>query len=189
MEEMTDVAQVSDKNDPEVRAQRKLAKAQLKLHVAEEKHAQIREKGRQEVEKARLRAARWLAKSAKRVEERTAAVIRAEQRLESTAASDSQDTHVDDELAFDAPLAEQPQPPPPVQQSDSNGLVERDRRALEALRQLYHGEGVASREWRAVAEMPPTTFARARQALLGAGLIQRDGDDSREARYVLTDGR
>lgn len=176
------MAQTSDKDDPVIKAQRKLAKAQLKLHSAEEKHAQVREKGRQEVEKARLRAARWLAKSAKRVEERTAVVMRAEQRVESLTGS-SQSPEIDDMLEELA--VEQPQLPSESQPEGSNGLGERDRRALEALRQVYRSEGVTSREWRSAAEMPPTTFARARQALLDRGLVSRDGEDSREARYVL----
>jgi hypothetical protein len=75
------MAKQSGKQDPEDEARRKLAKAQLKLHVAEEEHAQTRERGKQEVEKARLRAGKRLAKAAQRVERRAQAVARAEARL------------------------------------------------------------------------------------------------------------
>ena len=67
--------------DPIDKARRRLAKAQLKLHVAQEEHAQAREQGKQEIEQARLRAARWLAKSSEQVEKRAQKVADFEARL------------------------------------------------------------------------------------------------------------
>jgi hypothetical protein len=81
-----------DKKDPEERARRKLAKAQLALQVAEEKHMQSRARGKQEVEKARLRAQRWHAKASQRVEALAALLTKAEDRL----------------LSFTAPKVERP---------------------------------------------------------------------------------
>jgi hypothetical protein len=80
------------KRDPEERARRKLAKAQLDLQVAEEKHMQARARGKQEIEKARLRAQRWQAKASQRVEARAGVLTKAEDRL----------------LSFTAPKVEQP---------------------------------------------------------------------------------
>lgn len=81
-----------DKRDPEERARRKLAKAQLDLQVAEEKHMQARARGKQEIEKARLRAQRWQAKASQRVEARAGVLTKAEDRL----------------LSFTAPKVEKP---------------------------------------------------------------------------------
>lgn len=67
--------------DPEEKARRQLAKVQLKLQVAVEKQSQVRAKGHQEIEKARLRAAQWEAKAIQRVQRRVEAVARAEQQL------------------------------------------------------------------------------------------------------------
>src|SRR5690242_20722293 len=67
--------------DPVEKARRKLDKSQRAFHSAEEKHAQARARGRQEIEKARLRAARWQAKASELLERRAAAVARAEERL------------------------------------------------------------------------------------------------------------
>src|SRR5437588_6751157 len=67
--------------DPLEKARRKLAQAQLKLHVAEDKHMQARARGKQEVEQARLRASEWLTAAAERVERRREQVSRAEERL------------------------------------------------------------------------------------------------------------
>jgi hypothetical protein len=77
------VAKQKDGEDDVALARRKLARAQLKLHVAEEEQLQVRAKGKQEVEGARLRAARWQAKAAERVEKRAASVTRSEARLQS----------------------------------------------------------------------------------------------------------
>jgi len=190
------MAQGSGRDDPEVKAQRKLAKAQLKLHMAEEKHAQMREKGKQEIEKARLRAARWLARSAKRVEQRASAVMRAEERLAlltdvEAAPVPDQPLPVENEALAMGSLDNLPSPAPAeaiiVQGETGDGMGARDLRALQALHRAFHGEGITAREWRLAAEMPETTFARARKALLDGGLVARDGENGRDARYSLTD--
>lgn len=69
------------KKGGERKAKRKLAKAQLELHIAQEKLVQARARGKQEVEQARLRAARWSTKAAQQVERSADAVTRAEMRL------------------------------------------------------------------------------------------------------------
>lgn len=69
------------KKDAEQKAKRKLAKAQLDLHIAQEKLVQARARGKQEVEQARLRAARWSAKAAQDVEQAAEKVAQAESRL------------------------------------------------------------------------------------------------------------
>jgi hypothetical protein len=70
-----------EKKDAERKAKRKLAKAQLELHIAQEKLVQARARGKQEVEQARLRAARWSTKAAQEVERSAESVARAEARL------------------------------------------------------------------------------------------------------------
>jgi len=69
------------KKGGERKAKRKLAKAQLEMHIAQEKLVQARARGKQEVEQARLRAARWTTKAAQQVERSAEAVARAEARL------------------------------------------------------------------------------------------------------------
>lgn len=69
------------KKDGERKAKRKLAKAQLDLHIAQEKLVQARARGKQEIERARLRAARWSAKAAQEVERAAETVSRAETRV------------------------------------------------------------------------------------------------------------
>lgn len=71
---------VGKKKDAQQKAKRQLARAKLKLQIAEEKHIQARARGKQEVEEARLRAARWVAKAAQAVEQRADAMARAEVR-------------------------------------------------------------------------------------------------------------
>jgi hypothetical protein len=71
----------SGSKDPVERARRKLAKARLALNAAQERHAEARVQGRQEIERARLRAAKLQAKAAERVERRAEKVVRAEGRL------------------------------------------------------------------------------------------------------------
>lgn len=75
------MAKKGGKSNQREEARRVLAKAQLRLEVAQEKHAQERVRGQQEVEAARLRAAKWLAKAAQRVDRRAQEVARAESQL------------------------------------------------------------------------------------------------------------
>src|SRR5438105_2659315 len=77
------MAKRARKEDPQERARRKLARAQLRLEMARDKHAQEGVRAEQEIERARLRAARWVARSATRVERRTQAVAQAEADLAS----------------------------------------------------------------------------------------------------------
>lgn len=60
------------------KAQQKLAKAQLGLHVAQEKRAQAITWGEHEIERARQRAAARETRATTRVEKRASAVARAE---------------------------------------------------------------------------------------------------------------
>lgn len=68
----------TDKRDAEDKARRKLAKAQLQMQVAQEKRRQAMTRGEHEIEQARLRAAKWLEKATRRVEQSAAAVAKAE---------------------------------------------------------------------------------------------------------------
>lgn len=65
----------------EKKARRRLAKAQLAWNVAQEECAQARVKGKQAVNKARLKEARLLAKASQRLERKAAAVAEAEEHL------------------------------------------------------------------------------------------------------------
>jgi hypothetical protein len=69
------------KKDPVERAQRKLDKAKLKWSVAEEKLAQARVRGKQEVEQARLREAQLLARATERLQRRSLALAEAEKEF------------------------------------------------------------------------------------------------------------
>lgn len=60
------------------KAQQKFAKAQLELHVAQEKRAHAITQGEHEIERARHRAAARETKATTRLEKRAAAVARAE---------------------------------------------------------------------------------------------------------------
>jgi hypothetical protein len=71
----------SGKKDRVEKAQRRLAKAQIELHAAQEKRAQAITRGEHEIEEARQRAAAWVARATERVEKRAGAVARAEARL------------------------------------------------------------------------------------------------------------
>lgn len=63
------------------KAQQKLAKAQLALHVAQAKRAQAITRGEHEIERVRQRAAAREQKATTRLEKRAAAVARAEAAL------------------------------------------------------------------------------------------------------------
>jgi hypothetical protein len=75
------VAKRDGGKNPVEKARRKLGRAQLAFNAAQERHAEARVRGKQEVERARLRAAKWQAKAAERVELRAEKVARAEARL------------------------------------------------------------------------------------------------------------
>lgn len=62
-------------------ARRKLAKAQIELHEAQEKRTRTMAKGERDVEQTRLKAERRLAKATQRVERRAALAARAETHL------------------------------------------------------------------------------------------------------------
>jgi hypothetical protein len=75
------LAKQNDSKDPVEKARRKLARAQLRFNAAQERHAEARIRGKQEIERARLRAAKWQSKAAERVERRAEGVARAEAHL------------------------------------------------------------------------------------------------------------
>jgi hypothetical protein len=165
------MAKDAAKKDPSEKARRKLAKAQLELNVAEEEHAQARVRGKQEVEQARLRAAKWLTKTGKRVDRRGAAVAKAEDRLAKLLAA-----------------PEEPAPPSndePVSAADAPrpALRVREQQALDALSSVYGADGATATEWQAAAKMSEATFLRARKELTDRGLVVRNGDARRGARY------
>ncbi len=57
----------------------------------------------------------------------------------------------------------------------SDGLTESQRIALEALRRVAGEEGATYSQWRAEANLADTTFDRARDGLVKAGLVMRAG--------------
>jgi tRNA U34 5-carboxymethylaminomethyl modifying enzyme MnmG/GidA len=71
----------SDKKDREDKARRRLVKAQLELHSAQEKRAQAISRAEHELERARQRGTKWVAKATERVERRAGAMARAEAHL------------------------------------------------------------------------------------------------------------
>jgi predicted HTH transcriptional regulator len=182
------MAKKSRAQDPEGRAERRLVKAQLALELAQDKLAQARERGRQEVDRARLLEAKWLAKASARVERRLAAVAAAEDELRSLqpAATDTgtgdgvaAESNGNDAVAVVA-LA--------VAAGDTQtALGARARKALHALQQVTGDEGMTAAEWARTAGISDTTLARARNELIAAGYVSNLGQDGRGARYVVTD--
>ncbi|GAC1463814.1 MAG: hypothetical protein PVSMB7_06020 [Chloroflexota bacterium] len=193
------------KKDPEEKARRKLAQAEMKLHVAQDRHVQARAKGKQEVEQARLRAAKWLAKTAEEVERRSEQVARAESRLLSIIDGAQQDIdagdpaenggvgrdnglapHQDWGLSGE-PLAESLLEFDEMSRDASGTLREREVKALQVLQASFDTAGAAVGEWRAATNMPETTFARARRALVLGGFVAPDGTAGRNTHYTITD--
>lgn len=82
------MAKKTKDTNPEEQARRDVTKSRLKLEAAQEKFAQERVRGQQEVERARLRAAKWLAKASQRVERRAEDLAEAEARALSLGVSD-----------------------------------------------------------------------------------------------------
>jgi hypothetical protein len=167
------MAKDTSKKDPSDRARRKLAKAQMELSVAEEEHAQARVRGKQEVEQARLRAAKWLTKTGKRVDRRVAVVAKAEDRLATLATAPEEPSPQSGVL----PVAAGDAPKP--------ALRTREQQALDALRSVYGADGATATEWQAAAKMSEATFLRARKELTNRGLVVRSGNARRGARYTV----
>jgi tRNA U34 5-carboxymethylaminomethyl modifying enzyme MnmG/GidA len=71
----------SDKKDREDKARRRLVKAQLELHTAQEKRAQAISRAEHELERARQRGTKWVARATERVERRAGAMAQAEAHL------------------------------------------------------------------------------------------------------------
>lgn len=71
----------TSKKDTVEKARRRVDKQRRKLDAALEDHAQTRERGKQEIERARLQAAEWLAEVSERVDRRSAKLARAEEHL------------------------------------------------------------------------------------------------------------
>src|SRR5438309_4734564 len=76
----------SGKKDREDKARRRLVKAQLDLHTAQEKRAHAIARAEHELERAKQRGNKWVAKATERVERRAGAMARAEANLLSTTA-------------------------------------------------------------------------------------------------------
>jgi hypothetical protein len=76
----------SGKKDREDTARRRLVKAQLELHAAQEKRAHAIAKADQEVEHAKQRGIKGVARATERVERRAGAMARAEAHLLATTA-------------------------------------------------------------------------------------------------------
>ncbi len=160
------------KNDPVERAQRKLTKAQMALNVAQEEHAQARVRGKQEIEQARLRAAKWLTKTGKRVDRRAASLAKAKERLDQARAP------IEPDVA-EIPDAAHPQGEPVTT------LRAREQHALDALKGIDDGRGATAGEWQAASGMTEATFLRARKELTERGIVLRDSDARRGAHYSV----
>jgi tRNA U34 5-carboxymethylaminomethyl modifying enzyme MnmG/GidA len=76
----------SGKKDREDTARRRLVKAQLELHTAQEKRAQAIAKADHEVDRAKQRGNKWVAKATERVERRAGAMAQAEAHMLATTA-------------------------------------------------------------------------------------------------------
>jgi hypothetical protein len=161
-----------DPKDPVDKARRKLTKAQMELSVAEEEYAQARVRGRQEIEQARLRAAKWLTKTGKRVDRRAATVAKAEDRV--AILTTGEDASSPESVA-EATAGESAKP----------ALRSREQRALDTLRSIHGADGATATEWHAAAQMSEATFLRARKELTDRGLVIRDSDARRGARYRI----
>ncbi len=98
------------KKNAEQTARRELARAQLKFHVAQEKQVQARARGKGEVERARLKAARWLAKAAQGVERCSEEVASAEARLRELVRDGSHRTSTHDRGDSITSLSTRPSP-------------------------------------------------------------------------------
>lgn len=75
------MAKKDAKRDPVEKAQLRLAEARAALDAAREHRAQVKLEGEQAIERARHRSAERLAKATMRVEQRTAAVDKAQRDL------------------------------------------------------------------------------------------------------------
>jgi len=78
--------------------ERKLKKARLKLEVAQARLQQERQRGKQDIERARLLAAEWEAEALERVEHRSARVSRIESHLTSNGRGTASPTGVAEAL-------------------------------------------------------------------------------------------
>ncbi len=177
------MAKKGETDDGLKKATKKLAKTRLKLEVSEERYAQARERGKQEIERARLRAAEWQAEAGERVQRRAGAVERAEIRVrEATRAAAGEDSEAKagDSTVGDGAGAS----------ADGNGttdLTSRELKALRILKDLNGNGGIRAQDWRAATGMPGSTFARVRNALLQHGFVAAEGALNQRARYAVTD--
>lgn len=71
----------SGKKDREDKARRRLVKAQLDLHMAQEKRADAISRAERELERAKQRGSKWVANATERVERRAGAMAQAEAHL------------------------------------------------------------------------------------------------------------
>lgn len=165
------------------KAKKKLAKTRLKLEVAEERYAQVRERGNQGIERARLQAAEWQAEAGERVQRRAGAVERAEIRVrESTraAAGEVSGAEAGDSTGGDGANAG-------VAGNKTTDLTSRELEALRVLKELNGNGSIRAQDWRAATGMPGSTFARVRSILLEHGFVIAQGALNQRARYAVTD--
>jgi hypothetical protein len=162
-------------NKPE----KKLQRVRQRLDEAQELYVEAQKRGEQAIDKARLRADKWLQEAADRVGKRATALERAEGRLRKGMASadvDGPDSTIVEVVEIEA--------------GEPAGIVilaGREALALEALRRIQKDAGVTAQEWRSAAGMSGTTFARSREALVRYGLVNQDGEPGRNTHYSLSE--
>jgi hypothetical protein len=75
----------------------------------------------------------------------------------------------------------------PLEDAPPRELRSREQQALDALRSAYGEGGATATQWQTATGMSEATFLRARKELIQRGLVIRDGDARRGARYVVRD--
>jgi hypothetical protein len=204
------MAKASRTKDAEANARRKLADAQARLYSAQEKRTRVLQKGEQDVEQARRRAAARLEKATTVVERRAGKVARAEARLLTLQRKKGNPAGLSASLAARPDLV--PAAADLLEDLQSQALEEHDaeeivaldsvaaqmpaaaiadetsqseRTLLAALRDGFPG-GATYTEWLAAAPMAKRTFLRTRRVLVDRGLVARDGA-GQGARYTVTE--
>ncbi|HLJ68225.1 MAG TPA: hypothetical protein VKX16_12780 [Chloroflexota bacterium] len=159
-------------------AAERLERAQKRLDAAERRWAEAEAEARRLIEKAELKAARLREEAGARLARRRQALERTQivvaPEAEPAGTEEPQTTEFVPEIV------------PATSESSRAILADREARALRALQGLGRVHGATAQEWRVAVGMPPTTFSRARDGLLEAGLVSRDGDNPRDSRYILT---
>jgi Winged helix DNA-binding domain len=162
--------------------EKKLQRVRQRLDEVQELYVEAQKRGEQAIDKARLRADKWLQEAADRVGKRATALERAEARLRKGMAS--ADADVPDSTIVEVVEVLE------IAAGDPASIVilaGREALALQALRRVQKDAGVTAQEWRSAAGMSGTTFARSREALVRYGLVNQDGEPGRNTRYSLTE--